>query len=399
VPAGLPLIGDFTIDDLPTRLAAIIVTWGTLSVFYPYFNDQHTDWPSALSPALVEAAASGSPVATHTALAHLVATLRDNHARSYHPAVEITGRLPLAFRRFGDKIFVIGGLPEYTKVAPRGTEVMEFDGVPALAAYTRVEERVSAATDGWRAYSSALNLGLGSAGTLHRVRVRLVDGSTTELLLPMVSRELYGGSIRDPRPQSGTEIAHDIYYVDFDTLSASAWVALLPTLQHARGVIFDFRGYQSSAAFTSLGYLTEHEIQSPRFEIPLIGPRGLRQPPAQWSIRPAQPRLTAPVVALTDGQSMSAVETFLQIFRDNHLGYIVGEPSGGTNGNFDLFNVPGGFSVRFTAMRVVGADGIAIQGRGIVPDQVVAPTLEGVRAGRDEVLEAGIAAAQRLAIQ
>jgi C-terminal processing protease CtpA/Prc len=102
------------------------------------------------------------------------------------------------------------------------------------------------------------------------------------------------------------------------------------------------------------------------------------------------------VVVLTDGQSMSAVETFLQIFRDNHLGYVVGEPSGGTNGDMNTFTVPGGFLLRFTDLRVTGFDGTAIQGRGIVPDQVVHPTLEGVRAGRDEVLEAGIAAARRL---
>ena len=131
-------------------------------------------------------------------------------------------------------------------------------------------------------------------------------------------------------------------------------------------------------------------------QMPLVGPQGLQQPPAQWSIRPGQPRLAAPVVVLTDGQSMSAVETFLQIFRDNHLGYVVGEPSGGTNGDMNTFAVPGGFLVRFTGLRVTGADGSAIQGRGIVPDQVVHPTLEGVCAGRDEVLEAGISAARRL---
>lgn len=396
-PAGEPLRGDFAIDDLPTRLATIAAAWGTLSIFYPYFNDQHTDWLAALSPALVEAAAADSPASTHAALGHLVTNLHDNHVRANHPAVDVTGLLPLAFRRFGDKLVVIGGLPEFTKMIPRGTEVIAFDGVPALDLYDRTAKLVSAATDGWRAYLTEFNLGLGQLGTFRRLRVRAPDGTISERLLPLVARDLYEGSIRDPRPKTGAEVAPGVYYVDFDTLSASAWTALLPTLQRARGLVFDFRGYLASGAFASLAYLTDQLLLAPRMQIPLVGPRGLQQPPAQWSIRPAQPRLTAPVVVLIDGQSMSAVETFLQIFRDNHLGYVVGEPSGGTNGDMNTFTVPGGFLVRFTGLRVTGADGTAIQGRGIMPDEVVHPTLEGVRAGRDEVLEVGIAAAQRLA--
>jgi C-terminal processing protease CtpA/Prc len=65
----------------------------------------------------------------------------------------------------------------------------------------------------------------------------------------------------------------------------------------------------------------------------------------------------------------------------------------------NAFSVPGGFGIRFTGMRVISADGTSIQGRGIVPDEIVHPTLEGVHSGRDEILEAGIAAAQRLAQQ
>jgi hypothetical protein len=48
-------------------------------------------------------------------------------------------------------------------------------------------------------------------------------------------------------------------------------------------------------------------------------------------------------------------------------------------------------------MRVAGAEGAIVHERGFTPDVVVPPTLDGVRAGRDEILEAGIAAARRLA--
>ena len=52
--------------------------------------------------------------------------------------------------------------------------------------------------------------------------------------------------------------------------------------------------------------------------------------------------------------------------------------------------------MRFTGMRVPLADGTALHGRGIIPDEVAHATLEGVRAGRDEVLEAAIGLARKL---
>ena len=117
---------------------------------------------------------------------------------------------------------------------------------------------------------------------------------------------------------------------------------------------------------------------------------------SQWTIRPSTPALSAPVVVLADGRSASAVETVLEIVRDNHLGIIVGERSGGTNGDVSYIQAPGGFEVRYTGVRVSAANGSIVQGRGIVPDVVMHPTVQGVRDGRDELMEAGIATATRL---
>jgi C-terminal processing protease CtpA/Prc len=52
--------------------------------------------------------------------------------------------------------------------------------------------------------------------------------------------------------------------------------------------------------------------------------------------------------------------------------------------------------MRFTGMRVLLGDGHTAQGRSIIPDVVVHPSLNGVRAGRDEILEAGLELARKL---
>jgi C-terminal processing protease CtpA/Prc len=73
---------------------------------------------------------------------------------------------------------------------------------------------------------------------------------------------------------------------------------------------------------------------------------------------------------------------------DNTLATIVGSATAGANGNVVTFPVPGGFTIRFTGMRVTRHDGRSRHhGVGITPDVEVQPTLAGIAAGRDEVLQ------------
>ncbi|HET9623292.1 MAG TPA: S41 family peptidase [Kofleriaceae bacterium] len=115
-----------------------------------------------------------------------------------------------------------------------------------------------------------------------------------------------------------------------------------------------------------------------------------------FGVRAQAPMLSAKVVALIDGRAMSATETYLQMIHDHHLAVTVGEPSAGTNGNVTDVELPAGFTFRFTAMRVVDDAGWTLQGHGFTPDHLVQPTLDGVAAGRDEVLQAGVEIARKM---
>lgn len=115
----------------------------------------------------------------------------------------------------------------------------------------------------------------------------------------------------------------------------------------------------------------------------------------EWIIPPIAPRLTKNVVFLTNYQALSYSESTLDLITKYRLGVIVGSPSGGTNGNINPFALPGGYRVLWTGMRVLRHDGSRLHGVGILPDVHVLPTLNGILSGRDEVLERGLAEAER----
>jgi len=77
---------------------------------------------------------------------------------------------------------------------------------------------------------------------------------------------------------------------------------------------------------------------------------------------------------------------------DLKLATIIGGTTAGTNGNVAAFTVPSGFGVYFTGMRVTGHDGQAQHHLvGVKPNIPLEPTIAGVRAGRDELLEKALA--------
>jgi C-terminal processing protease CtpA/Prc len=69
---------------------------------------------------------------------------------------------------------------------------------------------------------------------------------------------------------------------------------------------------------------------------------------------------------------------------------IVGSQTAGADGDVTGIALPGGISVAFSGHGIHYPDGRLTQGIGIVPDIKISPTIEGIREGRDEVLERAI---------
>jgi C-terminal processing protease CtpA/Prc len=68
----------------------------------------------------------------------------------------------------------------------------------------------------------------------------------------------------------------------------------------------------------------------------------------------------------------------------------IGSPTAGANGDITNFILPGNLVVTFTGHDVRHPDGRQLQRIGIQPHVYVRPTIAGIRAGRDEVLEAAV---------
>ena len=193
---------------------------------------------------------------------------------------------------------------------------------------------------------------------------------------------------------SVAEVSPGVMYIDLDRSTEADFDTAMPRLQHAKAVILDMRGYPRASNPTRIfAHFTDTLLYSPRFLIPvntLPNHQRVGFIDLTWTVSPAAPRLTARMIILSGGGAVSAAETALGLFGGNRLGDIVGEPSAGTNGMIDPFTLPGDYTVNWTGMRVQKGDGTRHHGVGIIPTVPTSPTVTGIRAGRDEVLERAI---------
>jgi len=87
---------------------------------------------------------------------------------------------------------------------------------------------------------------------------------------------------------------------------------------------------------------------------------------------------------------MSQSEYTAMALRAGPRAVVVGSTTAGADGNVSMIPLPGGLVTAISGVGVFYADGTPTQRVGIVPDIEVRPTIEGIRAGRDEVLEAAL---------
>jgi len=84
---------------------------------------------------------------------------------------------------------------------------------------------------------------------------------------------------------------------------------------------------------------------------------------------------------------MSQAEYTAMAFRSAPNAIVVGSTTAGADGNVSPFALPGGLRTMISGIGVFDPDKTPTQRIGILPNVEVHPTIAGIRAGRDEVLE------------
>ncbi len=167
---------------------------------------------------------------------------------------------------------------------------------------------------------------------------------------------------------------------------------MFDALQNTDSIIMDMRGYPHyTAQLIAPRLATSPDMLYALVRINVVsdGPKGTVQSDLIERHIPVtdKPRYKGKTVLLIDDRAGSASEHNGLWYKGANGTVFIGSPTMGMDGSVTGFMAPGNISVSFSGMDVRWPDGRQLQRVGLIPDIEVHPTIEGIRAGRDEVLE------------
>jgi C-terminal processing protease CtpA/Prc len=393
------------------RLLGLFKVWSVVRHVYPHIELCDMDWETCLPEWIPKVEAAGSAIAYVRTLRMLTAHLHDNNIFYYFPDLPEPQALPIGFGWIEGKIVVTDLIDaQITQIGASGSgpdpvipslqigdELVEFDGktVPELVAEHRLQ--FSYSTEGAFQRHMAEMLGFGTAGAEVKLAFRRGEQLLSLTLRRTVTREAWVGHLAHKRePGTYRMLQGNLGYMDLCRMpNLAEFDRAFEALRHADGWIIDLRGYPGFMVQLALSSrLSDQPVKSAIFEIPVVsGFARLEQGwnAGQYEVQPDPAKhYGGPVVVLINERTFGGSEDICIYLRNANRASFVGHTTAGCNGNRAWLSLPGGGRLWFTGMRVKFGDGSRFQNVGIVPDVPAAPTVDGFKAGRDEVLEKGI---------
>jgi hypothetical protein len=366
------------------RIFAGLKAWGVITKFYPYL-DLPNEWDAELPHALAALEAAPDAEAYRDALKAYGTHLHDGHIRIYRN--DQKRGVPWIEAR------IVQGTPLVTRVWEPGTqarlgdEVVAVGGVPIAKAREAQLRLTSGGTQTARDNGVMAQLLAGEPDVPVELDVRGADGKLRKVSLP---RHPPGG----PTPPDHYKLIGKLGYVDLRDLMPDEVDAMFKKFAQAPAIIMDMRGYPHGTAWPMTPYLNvKKETKGALFLQPLVeqGFTGRRTLFVQSLVQnPAIQPYAGKVIVLIDDRAISQAEHSCLFFEQVASVTFIGTHTHGSNGDVTAIRLPGGWRMWFTGQAVRHADGRQLQQVGIQPTIVAEPTIAGIRAGKDEVLDRAI---------
>jgi C-terminal processing protease CtpA/Prc len=374
-------LSSMTADAEALRLADVVMAWNVFQHFYPYFDVVDSDWDGVLTTALVRALSDRTDEDFLFTLRWMVAQLQDGHGSVSGPMDPLAG-FPIRVDWVEDQVVIVATTDAATFQV--GDVIERVNGRPAGEVVEELAETYSGSPQ-WRRWRALAQFGWGPQGSEGTLDIRRGSDALTVTQIRGVNQPP-----AETRPENIEELEPGIFYVNLDLVEIAAFQEQVEELAVADGVVFDLRGYPNGNHL-ALTYLTDQNLNSAFWNVPQIiypdhdGEAHFSE--SRWDLPPSEPRFQGKIVFLTDGRAISYAESVMGIVEHYRLGEIVGQTTAGANGNVNPFTLPGGYRFSWTGMRVIKHDRSQHHVVGIQPTVPMVRTIQGVREGRDELLE------------
>jgi C-terminal processing protease CtpA/Prc len=385
------------LPDAGYQLLALYRFWNIITYWYPNRDVLDQDWGQVLAEFIPRIALAKSRDAFQLETIALIARVTDTHANLWNAPPQLRPpsgecQLPVTTRFVENRAVVTG----YSQAAGAsaglrvGDVIESLDRVPVEDLVERWAPYYPASNQPARLRDIARAMTRGACTTA-RVGIRRATESVeiTVQRQPLLSLDQTAGSTHDLPGDTFQLLSDQVAYLKLSSVRSAQASSYVDRAKGTKGLVIDIRNYPSEFVVFALGsLLVDQPMPFARFTIgDLDNPGAFRWRGEPLTLNPQQPHYSGKIVILVDEISQSQAEYTTMAFRAAPQAMVVGSTTAGADGNVSQVSLPGGLRTMISGIGVFYPDKKPTQRVGIVPDVEVRPTIAGIRAGRDEVLE------------
>ncbi|QSS96569.1 S41 family peptidase [Psychroflexus sp. ALD_RP9] len=209
-------------------------------------------------------------------------------------------------------------------------------------------------------------------------------------LYPKDSLDLYRW-YRKSDKTSFKMLDNNIGYVTLETIKDEDIAPIKKEFKNTKGIIIDIRNYPSTFVPFSLGsYFVSSATPFVKFTNGNVDNPGEFTFTESLKIPSTGKTYQGKLVVLVNELSQSQAEYTAMAFKAGNNTKILGSTTAGADGNISVIMLPGGLRTMISGIGVNYPNGQETQRIGIIPDIEVKPTIEGIRKGKDELLDKAV---------
>jgi C-terminal processing protease CtpA/Prc len=376
-------------NDTGYNILTLFRLWNMAEYYFPSVNITDTKWSEVLTDYIPKFLSTES---VKWMTAELVTELSDTHSMMSKNPVHYGGRLPVELGFVEDKLIVTDNrkyLADGEKpVFELGDEIVSIDGHSPDYFVERTRRYIAASNESVLLRDAA-KLASYANGEVSIVVIR--KGQQRELDVSTIfweeSRNRYAQWMED---KTYYELLNDsIGYLYPAKFKNADGATIMEEFAETKAIIIDMRCYPSDfMPFEFIGrYFVPETIQH------VIFTRAVEKLPGYF-VEFTQSMgfkngdyYKGKIIVLVNERTQSQAEYTTMAFQAAPNTIVVGSRTAGADGNVVALPLPGGVSTMFSGLGVFYPDGTNTQRVGVRIDHYVEPTIEGIKAGRDEVLE------------
>ena len=389
-------------SDIRYRLLGVFRIWNAIEYYYPYLDLLETDWEIVLENSIDQMREGQDEHSYQLVLAKMAAELHDAHAAFqdnaflfdefgwyFIPVNFVLVDHQIVISRVYDEVQLFSGetVKDLSYGLQPGDIVLKLNDVEIEKVIEQRLEYLSVPTDEkivntmtpflLRAKEPEIRLTVLRQGEEITFTEQGVKSAVSSIVLPEESHQLLEGNIGLINPGK---------------LVSGELPGIMDEFKNTEGLIVDLRQYPyEEIAYQLAEYIVDGQRPFCSFCYPTESvPGSFYKGRNMYSGSSEGASYQKPVVLLMDETSQSSSEFTIMSLRNGDNVTVIGKNSCGTDGNYTSLPLPCGNTFTFTGLGVMTVDDQQTQRIGLTPDIIAEPTVEGIRQGRDEMMEAAV---------